>query len=383
MEVTGATAVAPDNAQVMAESKAAALTVDDDMGSSGTDVAAPSEEGEMVAAPPAESAATTESAAAPTSAPMVAAPFKVVLPEPVEAAMTMAMQAVAQWWQTFEPQMRKLTEQLMVQLEPFIKTGADGLKQLELKLQPQKEQAMALYNDWKAKLEPYTSVALANLKTATEAARVRAYEPALAFSLKASEAIKAQCLLLTALIKEKSQIYYAASQEWVIKQQPLIAAAQKEALAQAQAALTALAAFQKELEPHVKALQEKAVEKGKELGAKTIEAYEKSLAPQVEEVKGKAAAQYKVYEGQVLTATAPMREKVMTATAPLREKATTQLATWGKQLEAPTKAVQQWLLQTAHCMCLPFAPDSIKYQAMDQPDYPPPVTAPGAQLPSA
>jgi len=210
----------------------------------------------------------------------------------------MAMQAVAQWWQTFEPQMRKLTEQLMVQLEPFIKTGADGLKQLELKLQPQKEQAMALYNDWKAKLEPYTSVALANLKTATEAARVHAYEPALAFSLKASEAIKAQCLLLTALIKEKSQIYYAASQEWVVKQQPLIAAAQKEALAQAQAALTALAAFQKELEPHVKALQEKAVEKGKELGAKTVEAYEKSLAPQVEEVKGKAVAQYKVYEGQ-------------------------------------------------------------------------------------
>lgn len=213
--------------------------------------------------------------------------------------MAIAVKTAQEWWSNFEPLMREIQTQLLTQLEPLVRAGADGLKQLELKLKPQKEQAAVLLAEWNA------------------------------------------------LAVERAQSAYVASREWWIQQQPRIEA------------------WQKQLEPLTQQLREKAVTEAKKLS----EQYESTFKPAAIAFGEKAAAQCKV-------ASVVVQEKTKT----WAQQGLVQLTLWAKQMEEPMKLFQAWLIQAAHCVCLPIAPEQIKYKSMGQPDYPLPVTAPNAQV---
>jgi len=187
--------------------------------------------------------------------------------------------------------------------------------------------------------------------------RVKAYEPALASIMKATEQLRAQTVAAAELTQVKTKEALKVSKEWWEQQQPMIQAAQKVAMEQSMLALARLQEWQKQLEPLAIQLKDK-----------TVEAYEKQVVPAAIEARTSLTKNYEVVSA-----------KVMETTLTWRDQLGAQTKVWMKELEEPTKAAREWLLRTAHCMCLPFAPDAIKFKGMEE-DYPPPVTAPGAHV---
>jgi len=303
---------------------------------------------EVEAAP---SSADTSNAVVP--APGLEMPFNITLPPPVETALVAAIKAIQEWWANFEPQMRQLTDQVMTAIQPLLQSSMEGLKKLDEQLAPQKEQAAALLAEWKAKLDPHMAVAVEYMNKVTDDLRVKAYEPALEHLKPVIEAIKAHAEAVTKLVQEKTEIGMAVSKEWWEKQQPHVQAAQAMALEQSKVALAALEKFQKELEPQVKALQDKAAEEAKKLGEKTKEVYEKEVVPRVEAAKVEVTTVY-------------WPKTVETATK-LKELA-------DEQIGICMPKVQDWFMMMAHKICLPIAPDLVKYKGMEK-DYPPAQSA--------
>jgi len=302
-----------------------------------------SEEPEVVAAP---SGADTSNAVVP--APALELPFNIALPLPVETALVAAIKAIQEWWANFEPQLRALTDQIMANLQPLIQSSMEGLKRLDEQLAPQKEQAAALLAEWKAALDPHMVVAVEYMNKVTEDLRVKAYEPALEHLKPVIEAVKAHAEAVSKLVQEKTQLGMAASAEWWEKQQPHIQAAQAEAMEQSKRALEALEKFQKELEPQVKLLQEKAAEEAKKLSEMTKEVYEKEVVPKLEAAKHEVTTVY--WPKTVETA---KKWKEMS----------------DEQISICMPKVQDWFLMMAHKICLPIAPDLVKYKGMEK-DYP-------------
>ena len=189
-------------------------------------------------------------------------PFKLALPPAVETATSTALAAVQEWWATVEPLLRQLQAQLMVQMKPLLQASADGLKRLA----PHTQQAADLVAEWKAKLEPSTQAVIASVQQATEKVRIHAYEPALAAVIAASAAVREFAITTAALVQKRAAIGYKSGQEWWIAQQPMLQEAQAAAAKHAAAALVALEAWRKQLEPLVLAQLMKAGEQAKVLG---------------------------------------------------------------------------------------------------------------------
>jgi len=322
-------------------------------------------------------------------------PFKIDLPPPVEAATAAAMAAVQEWWKAIEPLLRQLQAQVMLQLEPLMKASAEGFQRLELELQPHTQQAMAVLNAWKDKLEPHTVAVLASVQAATEAVRVKAYEPALAAVIAATAALQAHAATAAVFVQQRSIEGAAASKEWLVAQQPVLIEAQKVAMAHAAASLAALQAWQKQLEPlareqmlkygelaqvQYKALSEKAAVEYKE----KVEPHVAAAAENVKQNLEKNELYMKVAP-HVVSATVAIQEnsaKAWEAAQPHLATIKAQLEVWAKQAEphvaAGCESLKVWFLQTADCMCAPFA-KAIKFGAADGKDYPPAAeTAPAA-----
>jgi len=196
-------------------------------------------------------------------------------------------------------------------------------------------------------------------------------------------------------VQQRSIEGAAASKEWLVAQQPVLIEAQKVAMAHAAASLAALQAWQKQLEPlareqmlkygelaqvQYKALSEKAAVEYKE----KVEPHVAAAAENVKQNLEKNELYMKVAP-HVVSATVAIQEnsaKAWEAAQPHLATIKAQLEVWAKQAEphvaAGCESLKVWFLQTADCMCAPFA-KAIKFGAADGKDYPPAAeTAPAA-----
>jgi len=287
----------------------------------------------------------------------------------------------------------------MPQLEPLIKASAEGLHRLELELNPHTQQAMAILNEWKDKLEPHTVAVLASVQAASEAVRVKAYEPALAAVVAATAALQAHGTAAAAIVQQRAIEGYAVTKEWLVAQQPVLLEAQKIALAHAAAGLTALQAWQKQLEPLAREQMLQAAEwsqvQYKQLSEKVAVEYKEKVEPHV----AAAAENIKqnLEKNELYTKVAPhvvaTTTTIQTKSVEAWEAAQPHLATIKAQLEVWAKAAEphvikggeqlkEWFLQSADCLCAPFA-KAIKFNAADSADYPPVVVSKEAVEPKA
>ena len=244
------------------DSQHAAVLVDTDVESTGTEVSKPSSDGEMVDGPPAESSPQQEN-------------FKLAIPEPLEKASQVAVLAVKDWWAQLEPLLQMLQAQLLKQLDPYLKASAASFARVQAELAPHTEQAAAVVAAWKEKLEPHAKQALDAVKTATEAVRTQAYEPALVAINAATIAVQAHAQEAAALATSKAAAGLEASKEWLAAQKPILIKAHELAMTHAAAALAALLEWKKQIEPLAKAqlllTQERALAMSVQAGAQMKE----------------------------------------------------------------------------------------------------------------
>lgn len=366
----------------------------------------------------AAAASTTEGESATAAAPPPSEPFKLTIPEPVEKATQIAIKVVQQWWVQVEPLLKQLLKQLQEKSlvaaqalqeksKPLVAASQEQLAKVALHFKPQTDQAAALIAEWQEKLSPHTTKVMEAVKAASEAVRVHAYEPALAYIATASVYLREHSVQLAALVAKKAGEGLVASQAWLEAQRPVMIAAWHSTQEHAKAAMEALLKWKAEVEPlalaQLEELKKKSIElsiKGMEqakvlsaqAGVKLVELKE-AIPPATVKVKEWAVEQGKVIQAHPATKAAqawtdeqvakvkPHIDPIVVPVATVVEQWTAILmAKWAvlsKQLEAPAEAAKKWLVETAKCLCLPLA-KPLKFDAAAEADYPPPVQAPAA-----
>jgi len=244
-----------------------------------------------------------------------------------------------------------------------------------------------------------------------EAARVQAYEPALAYIATATVYLQTHGKELAVLAGQKAVVGFEASKEWLKAQQPAIQQAWLATVAHSQAAYAALLEWKARVEPLAKAQLEIARVKSLELGAlalknaqKTYADLQVNLPPAIEATKEWAAVQganvakhaephLKALEPHTAKVQAwadeqhtkiaphldPYVKPAMSAIEAGWKVVHAQLLIIGKQLEEPTKALQAWLVQTGQCLCLPLT-KPITYEGVSD-EYPTPVVSATVAVP--
>ena len=340
--------------------------------------------------------------------------LKLALPEPVQQATTLAVAAVQQWWAQVEPLLRQLLMQLQERTAPLLKAGADSFQQhVQPHLQPHLDVAQGVIDQWRAKLAPHTDKVMAAVQQATEAVRVQAYEPALAYIATASVHVQAHAKTLSALINDKATAGYKASAEWLEAQRPVLLQAWEAAKVHAAALLQQLLAWKAEIEPLARAQLEALRVKSIELGGRAL-THSQALAAQAKlqlETHGPPAAaavkEWAAVQGAIVAKHAepavkalepttlavkawaeetgkklePVVKPVQAFAEDTSKKLAPVLADWakilqaqlallGQKLEGPTEAFKQWLVTTAQGMCLPLA-KPITYEGISEGAFPP------------
>ena len=137
--------------------------------------------------------------------------FQLALPDELTKAMSLANGAVKEWWASLEPLLKKLVAQLQERVDPLLAP-----------MKPHTDAAAAKLKEWQVQLEPHTSKIIAAMQKATEAARVQAYEPALAYIATATVYLQTHGKELAVLAGQKAVVGFEASKEWLKAQQPAI-----------------------------------------------------------------------------------------------------------------------------------------------------------------
>jgi len=340
--------------------------------------------------------------------------FKLTVPEPLEKASQVAIIAIQDWWAQLEPLLQKLQAQVLEQLDPYVKASAAAFARLQSQLAPHTEQAAALIAQWREQLEPHAHTAYLQVQTATQAVRVKAYEPALAAIVAASAAVQAHAQAAAALVSSKAAVGMEVTKEWLAAQQPLIDQARAAAMQHGAMALAALLEWKRQIEPLMLEQLQRARERALTLTVQAS-AHMVDLRARTQQQMVLLGTQINLHVQQAKVAAAPhataAKAWVDERTAEARvhlEPALRPLVTWGeetgrqlqpalapvnkavsewaaavraqlavlaKQLEGPSKAFEQWLAQTMQCLCLPVQQRLDYNAASKSQDYPPPVYA--------
>jgi len=369
-----------------------------DVDSNATEISKATSDGEVVDSPPENGA---------MAAPTAPGEFKLALPEPLEKASQLALVAVKDWWAQLEPLLQKLQLQMLEQLDPYLKASAAGFERLQAELAPHTAPALKVLAEWQEKLEPHAKQALAAVQEATEAMRVKAYEPALAAIATASTAVQAHAQTTAALVSAKAVVGFEASKEWLEAQRPVLQKAHETAMAHAAALLAALLEWKKQMEPLVLAQLQLAQEKALTMGVQAqaqLQDFSKTapaqLGEQLEKAKVAAAphvakvqawTEERVGEAKVVLEphlrpaiawTEEQGKKMEPVVKPAAEaikaaglSAGKHIAEWAKQLQPHLAQFQVWLeaqlQQSMQCLCLPIQ-QQLNFKAANE-EYPPPV----------